>query len=157
MSRYSGSRYLATLFLGSTLAAGAANAQPITLGAISGETETLVSTESAVSMMGTRLAGYVLVENLAYEKDVVVHYSYDKENWLQVEASYEETLESGLEKWVFETPLVTLPVGSNVGHTYEVGFSYQTRGDTFGLEKNLCVSAGPRGVCPNFISSEKEL
>lgn len=156
MSMYSGSRNLATLFLGSTLAAGVASAQPITLGAISGETETLVSTESAVSMMGTRLSGFVLLENLAFEKDVVVHYSYDKETWLQVEASYDETLESGLEKWVFETPLVTLPEGSNVGHTYEVGFSYKAIGESYGLEKNLCVSAGPRGVCPNFISSEKE-
>ncbi len=156
MARYSGSRYLASLFLGSTLAAGAAYAQPITLGAISGETETLVSTESPLSMMGTRLAGYVLVENLAYEKEVLVHYSYDKETWHQVEAFYDETLESGLEKWVFETPLVTLPEGSNVGHTYEVGFSYAVKGDSFGLDKNLCVSAGPRGVCPNVISNEKE-
>ena len=154
MSRYSGSRYLA-LFLGSTLAAGAAYAQPISLGEIAGETETLVSTDSPVSTLGTRLTGYVLVENLAYEKEVLVHYSYDKENWLQTEASYAETLESGLEKWVFETPLAVLPEGSNVGHTYQVGFSFETNGNTYGLGENLCVSAGPRGICPNYLSSEK--
>ena len=127
--------------------AASALANPIRLGAIDG-LEVITGSEGPVMLTATKLEGYVYIENLAYEKDVRIHYRVGN-TWQNVPATYVATLDNGLEKWSFSTPLWPLPLGSQVGTNYEVGFSYGVNGQVYGIGSNILISAGPRGIYPS--------
>lgn len=52
----------------------------------------------------TSLQGYVEVQNLAYAKKVVLHYTTDNLVWKDLEAVYDGATSPGFEKWAFQTP-----------------------------------------------------
>lgn len=132
-----------------TLFAAVAEASPIRLGAVDG-LEVAIGSEGPVQLTATKLEGYVYVENLAYVKEVKLHYRLGN-RWESVPATYAETMSDGLEKWTFSTPLAPLPLGVRVGHNYEIAFSYAVNGEVFGIGSNLLMSAGPRGIYPTHL------
>lgn len=46
--------------------------------------------------------GYVAVDNIAYSKNVTIHYSFDKTNWKDVSASYHSSTQGNKEAWYFQ-------------------------------------------------------
>ncbi|WP_055669071.1 carbohydrate-binding protein [Desnuesiella massiliensis] len=48
--------------------------------------------------------GYVTVENFGFDKNIIIHYTYDCESWLTCSASYITDAKENHEIWYFRTP-----------------------------------------------------
>jgi hypothetical protein len=69
--------------------------------------------------------GYIAIQNLAYNKNVTVHYSLDNSNvWNDVSASYYKTNTDGYEVWHFKTPIASY--GS-----IKFAIKYEVNGQTY--------------------------
>ena len=81
-------------------------------------------------LQGWNIQGKIAVKNLAYQKNVVVHYTYDDETWNDVSASYEKTSNDGYEIWTFETPMQP---SNKYYYRYNCKFAikYEVNGQTY--------------------------
>lgn len=93
-----------------------------------------------------RVTGYASIKNLAYQKNVVLHYALSRNGsndlvWLDVPATYVKTFANGAEQWRFETPWET----AWSGMTYYFCLKYTVGGVTYwdnNAGRNYQVSAG---------------
>lgn len=72
--------------------------------------------------------GKIAVRNLGYQKNVVVHYTYDNKIWYDVSASYLKASSDGYEVWSFETPMESLSVPNS---KFRFAIKYEVNGDTY--------------------------
>ncbi|WP_113671964.1 carbohydrate-binding protein [Vallitalea guaymasensis] len=81
-------------------------------------------------LQGWNVVGKIAVKNLAYRKNVVVHYTYDNKTWNDVYASYLKTSTDGYEIWTFETPLQP---SNDFYYEYNCQFAikYEVNGQTY--------------------------
>ena len=87
--------------------------------------------------------GYVEVENIAYEKNVTIHYSYDGITWQDTSAEYYKPTWGNYEAWKFQTPAVTLGYREHATITFAI--KYEVNGQTYwdnNNGKNYSVAAG---------------
>lgn len=106
------------------------------------------SSSGPVAQLSSRLEGIVRVENIAYEKKLVVAYRVGEETF-EVPASFLRLEQEPYELWSFVTESLPIELGANAGHTYHVSVSYSVSGEDYVTETEACVSAGPRPVCPS--------
>jgi hypothetical protein len=78
------------------------------------------------------IAGDIAVQNLAFEKKVVVHYRWqtetDESEWLETPARFAGTLPDGRDRWHFETPEIA---GATRGANFDVKLEATMAGETY--------------------------
>lgn len=87
--------------------------------------------------------GYVEVKNLAYEKNVTIHYSFDGINWQDIAAEYLAPTQGNYEAWKFKTPVISFSPSSYAKVTFAI--KYEVNGNTYwdnNNGKNYVVSVG---------------
>lgn len=75
------------------------------VGAVSDRPVKLIYAKPAYTSTDTGIGatGYVEVENIAYNKKVTIHYSFDGKEWLDCDAEYYKPTFGNYEAWKFET------------------------------------------------------
>lgn len=73
--------------------------------------------------------GYVEVENIAYEKNVTIHYSFDGVKWEDCKAEYYKPTWGNYEAWKFETPTKVPSYRGSI--TVEFAIKYEVNGQTY--------------------------
>lgn len=93
---------------------------------------------------GYAATGYVEVENIAYAKNVTIHYSFDGVTWNDCAAEYYKPTWGNYEAWKFQTPGT---ISSPHRGTAEIRFAikYEVDGQTYwdnNNQQNYSVAAG---------------
>ena len=73
------------------------------VGAVSDRPVKLIYAKPAYTSTGTGATGYVEIENIAYDKKVTIHYSFDGKEWYDSAAEYYKPTFGNYEAWTFET------------------------------------------------------
>lgn len=141
-------RFGLLLCAGVLLSAGYAQADNSEVEIVALKTE-VISDASAgpVALLSSQLKGVVRVENLAYEKELTVFYKVGNESF-EASASFLRLEQEPYELWSFETEVLPMPLDEQVGHTYDVTVNYKVAGQEYESDQTVCVSSGPRPVCP---------
>ncbi|MBW1810732.1 MAG: hypothetical protein JRJ87_21245 [Deltaproteobacteria bacterium] len=97
-----------------------------------------------------RLYGYIEVENLAYEKQVVVHY-LDRQsgNWRDIQAVFLQSLSDNKEVWYFESEEVGY--SPRLSADFQFAIRYSVNGEEYwdnNAGKDYRISTGPRPLYP---------
>ena len=112
-------------------------------GAVSDRPVKLIYAKPAYTETGIGATGYVEVENLAYEKNVTIHYSFDGEEWFDCDAEYYKPTWGNYEAWKFTTTGKTPVYRSTVGVWFAI--KYEVNGETYWDNndgQNYYVSSG---------------
>jgi hypothetical protein len=92
------------------------------------------------------MTGYIEIENLAYEKEVIVHWTeIHSSTWNDTAAYYVKTLESGKELWAFETPAVEFT--PRLSADFKFAIKYAVNGTEYWDNNGSAdykISVGPR-------------
>lgn len=99
--------------------AGATSTTPVKL---------IYATPNGVDGIGA--SGYIEVENIAYEKNVTVHYSYNGIDWYDCSAQYYKPTHGNYEAWSFATPGISRP-GGDLPVTVQFAIKYEVNGNTY--------------------------
>jgi len=103
--------------------------------------------------------GTIAVQNLAYQKNVVVHYSLNGGTWKDLEASYSDSVGGNQEEWTFSVTLGTAPVGQDIDPLdVEFAIKYTVNGQTYwdnNNGQNYVISLGA-GSSPHRQYDSKE-
>jgi hypothetical protein len=78
--------------------------------------------------------GFVEVDNIAFEKQLTIHYTLDGENWSDLEAHYFAPTSEGREKWSFSLSVFQVPYGTRASvpaSNMEFAIKYEVAGWTF--------------------------
>ena len=113
------------------------------VGAVSDNPVNLIYAKPAYTSTGTGATGYVEIENIAYDKDVTVDYSFDGEKWYDCAAEYYKPTWGNYEAWKFETPATAYGYKSSV--TVQFAIKYEVNGQTYwdnNNGQNYSVAAG---------------
>ena len=96
--------------------------------------------------------GFIEVANLAYHKQVVVHYNVRQtSHWQDTVASYLGPAKNNREIWRFETPRVSYPPRLSAG--FQFAIRYQAAGQTHwdnNHGRDYQVGDGPRPIWPRM-------
>ncbi len=113
------------------------------VGAVSNDPVKLIYAKPAYTDSGTAATGYVEVENIAYAKNVTIHYSFDGIDWYDCAAEYYKPTWGNREAWKFTTP------GKYPGYrgtvTVHFAIKYEVNGQTYwdnNDKQNYSVAAG---------------
>lgn len=114
-----------------------------TAGAVSDRPVKLIYAVPIRTYPGYGAEGYIEIENIAYAKNVTVHYSFDGTTWEDCAATYYKPTWGNYEAWKFKTEGRTTGMKGSV----EVKFSikYEVNGQTYWDNndgKNYSVEAG---------------
>lgn len=74
--------------------------------------------------------GYIDVENIAYEKNITIHYSYDGISWEDIAAEYYAPSSGNREIWKFQIPN-TYSIGMRFNATITFAIKYEVNGETY--------------------------
>ncbi len=100
------------------------------VGAVSNDPVKLIYAKPAYTASGIAATGYVEVENIAYAKNVTIHYSFDGSNWYDCAAEYYKPTWGNREAWKFTTQGTERP-----GHvnpvTITFAIKYEVNGQTY--------------------------
>lgn len=113
------------------------------VGAVSDSPVKLIYAKPAYTSTGTGATGYVEVENLAYDKNITIHYSFDGNEWFDTAAEYYRPTYGNYEAWTFETTGKYPTYRGSV--TVQFAIKYEVNGQTYwdnNNGNNYTVSAG---------------
>jgi len=99
--------------------------------AVSDRPVKLIYAKPGHTSSGVTATGYVEVENIAYNKSVTIHYSFDGTDWLDCAAEYYKPTWGNYEAWKFETtgkPALLSQVGIV---TIQFAIKYEVNGQTY--------------------------
>lgn len=80
---------------------------------------------------GYYTTGYIYINNLDYNKNVTVHYTYDGTNWLDQSATYLKTLADGSEVWTYSTPEQAYSPAHQYTYNCKFAIEYEVNGNTY--------------------------
>lgn len=94
------------------------------------------------SVLGRNLGGFlqydynftgkIIVQNIAYQKQVQVHYSVNGGPWLDLSAAFDKSRPSNHEEWIFSVTLGTTPAeSSHEALNVRFAVKYQVGGQTY--------------------------
>lgn len=112
-------------------------------GAVSDKPVNLIYAKPEYIYPGIGATGYIEVENIAYDKDVTVHYSYNGTDWYDCSAEYYKPTWGNYEAWRFSIPGIAYGYKSSV--TIQFAIKYEVNGQTYwdnNNGKNYSVAAG---------------
>ncbi len=92
---------------------------------------------------GLTATGYVEVENIAYAKNVTIHYTTNGTTWQDTSAEYYQPTWGNYEAWKFQTPCIELGYRGSATITFAV--KYEVNGQTYwdnNNGNNYSVAAG---------------
>ena len=113
------------------------------VGAVSDNPVNLIYAKPAYTSTGTGATGYVEIENIAYDKKVTIHYSFDGKEWDDCDAEYYKPTWGNYEAWKFETTGETPGYRGTV--TVQFAIKYEVNGQTYwdnNNGQNYSVSSG---------------
>lgn len=113
------------------------------VGAVSDEPVNLIYAKAEYTYPGIGATGYIEVENIAYNKNVTVHYSYDGTDWYDCAAEYYKPTWGNYEAWKFSIPGIAYGYRSSV--TIQFAIKYEVNGQTYwdnNNQQNYSVAAG---------------
>ncbi|MBQ9673419.1 MAG: hypothetical protein IJV39_02215 [Ruminococcus sp.] len=99
-------------------------------GAVSENPVKLIYAKSAYTVGGIGAKGYVEVENIAYEKSVTIHYSFNGTDWYDTAAEYYQPTHGNYEAWKFETTGIERP-GHDSAVVIQFAIKYEVNGSTY--------------------------
>ena len=74
--------------------------------------------------------GYVEVENIAYVKNVTIHYTFDNQTWSDCSATYYQPTHENYEAWSFETSGHILGRREQGSITFAIKYEVEVNGST---------------------------
>ncbi|QUI23948.1 hypothetical protein HZI73_17340 [Vallitalea pronyensis] len=80
---------------------------------------------------GYYTTGYIYINNLDYNKNVIVHYTYDGMNWMDQTATYMKTLADGSEVWSYSTPHQAYSPAHQYTYNCQFAIKYEVNGHTY--------------------------
>lgn len=99
------------------------------VGAVSDRPVKLIYAKPLQSGLAVGATGYVEVENIAYDKNVTIHYSFDGNEWYDCAAEYYKSTYGNYEAWKFETSTRTPSYRGSI--TVEFAIKYEVNGETY--------------------------
>lgn len=99
------------------------------VGAVSDRPVKLIYAKPPQTGLAVGAIGYVEVENIAYEKKVTIHYSFDGVEWDDCEAEYYKPTWGNYEAWKFETPTKVPSYRGSL--TVKFAIKYEVNGQTY--------------------------
>jgi len=115
--------------------------------------------EYAGSTAYGRFYGYIEVENLAYEKQVVVHYTDRRSGlWRDIHAVFTQSMEDNKEAWYFESEEVSYP--PRLSADFQFAIKYLVNGEEYWDNNggmNYSISTGPRPFYPSDLVLGKSM
>lgn len=111
--------------------------------AVSDRPVKLIYAKPTQSLPAVGAIGYVEVENIAYDKKVTIHYSFDGVEWADCEAEYYKPTWGNYEAWKFETPTKLPSYRGSI--TVQFAIKYEVNGQTYwdnNNGKNYSIHAG---------------
>ena len=99
------------------------------VGAVSENPVKLIYAKPPQHGLAVGAIGYVEVENIAYEKKVTIHYSFDGVEWDDCEAEYYKPTRGNYEAWKFETPTRIPSYRGSL--TVQFAIKYEVNGQTY--------------------------
>lgn len=75
--------------------------------------------------------GNIMVKDLAYDKNVIVHYTYDDITWHDVPAYFVKNLGNGEQLWSFNTPKTEKSFSHQINYYCKFAIRYEVNGQTY--------------------------
>jgi hypothetical protein len=111
---------------------------------------------TSTGSLKARAYGFIEVENIAYEKNVVVAYwNSETDSWQETSASYVEPTFGNYEKWYFETPEISENTPYSMwGVSFQLAVRYEVNGQTYwdnndGQDYLVSYNASPMPSAPS--------
>lgn len=111
--------------------------------AVSDRPVKLIYAKAENTYPGIGATGYIEVENIDYNKNVTVHYSFNGTDWYDCAAEYYKPTWGNYEAWKFETPGISYGYRGSV--TVQFAIKYEINGETYwdnNNGQNYSVAAG---------------
>lgn len=119
-----------------------------TAGAVSDNPVKLIYAKTVYTDGGIGAEGYVEVENIAYAKNVTIHYTYNGTDWYDCAATYYKPTWGNYEAWKFQTPGTNDYYRGNL--TVQFAIKYEVAGQTYWDNNNQQnYSVASRYSAPN--------
>lgn len=99
------------------------------VGAVSENPVKLIYAKPPQTGLAVGAIGYVEVENIAYDKKVTIHYSFDGKEWDDCDAEYYKPTHGNYEAWKFETPTKVPSYRGTI--TVQFAIKYEVNGQTY--------------------------
>ena len=100
------------------------------VGAVSATPVKLIYAKPVYRGMGLGAQGYVEVENIAYTKNITIHYTIDNETWSDCFATYLQPTHGNYEAWSFETPIMGIGHRGHGTITFAIKYEVEVNGST---------------------------
>ena len=113
------------------------------VGAVSENPVKLIYAKAEHTYPGIGATGYVEVENISYDKNVTIHYTFNGTDWYDCAAEYYKPTWGNYEAWKFTTPGISYGYRGSV--TVQFAIKYEADGQTYwdnNNGQNYSVAAG---------------